>query len=288
MDPHLREVAGRLARWITLPGAVLLGVVAVAVQIGALPYSVTAGRSWSVCPDVLAHTRANVRLRVFSNVPFRRGAPRFFWYGPERRLGELGVGWVFLYYGILDEPPASGVLRLGSVVNPYTQHAPGSGGCTVYLYPRRTQIVFLDVRCLLATTEQGRLPSPPKRPWTAEASKAPLVSLAESVALAYLSPLPLADYDRARAALKQVPAAAVVSAGHRWETPPTMDRIVGDVREAGGYVGAKPILVTEDAELAAAARRRNLSAVLVGAEVHPAGPGVNAPDWVAVLDYFRK
>jgi len=288
MDGHTREVVGRLAQGFVLLSALALGVGAVAVQMGALPHSFSASRSWTVTPDVLSRPKGFLALRVHSNAPLRTGARGFFWYGPDGELRDPGFGDGVSYYRLPDDV-AAGIFTVHNVPNPYGRYAGGEGLCAAHLHTGEARkVALLDARSILPLDADDRLAGDARDLWPQKAASVPLARLAAVRTLAYLVALPLADYNRARDILRQAPWGAALAAGHKYDMPPEMDEVVEQLGRIHYRMGPKPVLLTAAADLASHIRAADFPVVLVGADADPATPGANVPDWPAAVTWLAE
>jgi len=78
----------------------------------------------------------------------------------------------------------------------------------------------------------------------------------------------------------------VLAAADTWETPADVEAMLDALGNVRKRVGGPVTLVTTDAALAEAARRDAVTVVLVGTDISPAAPGLNAPDWDAAYDWL--
>lgn len=285
MDHHTREAVGQLSRWCLLGGAAVLALLAVIAELGALEPTFQAARARAVMPDAVSRVETHARLSVISRPDLDQHIPGYYWQGPQGHLSEVSIGRTGIGYFRLPNDVAPGRLGFHAVVNPYSTYAPGWGGATVFLYARRTPLVVLDTRPLLTGADDGRLSRGELRVG-ARPGTLWLARLAEVRPLAYLTPAPLDAYDACRHALRQAPSGAVLAAADTWETPADVEAMLDALGNVRKRVGGPVTLVTTDAALAEAARRDAVTVVLVGTDISPAAPGLNAPDWDAAYDWL--
>jgi len=282
------EVLGRLARFAVQAFCIAIATAAVAAIFLCCKVSLAISDGWAVTPDYVSRLDKSVRYRVASSPPPSMPAAELYVRGPKVTImrpwtSDKGISYLDCPFG-----QVAGPLRLHTVPNPYSGYFRFSSDAAIYLWPEDTQMVLLDARSLLAVTANGDLANQAEGFWSPQAAKVPLPRLAEGRPLSYLLMTPLSQYEQGRNALRRAPPGAVPAAARKWALPAKPSEAAALAREIQGYL-KRSVLVTEDPTLAREAVAGEVkNVILVGPHAPLPGPGVNVPDFEALVKYLDE